>query len=98
MATQSESILILTPVKNAARFLDSYFRSIAGLTYPASLISLGFLESDSTDDTYERLAGRLDDLRKHYAGAELWRRDFNFQIPNGLPRWTRLFKSRGEKS
>ncbi|HUA32058.1 MAG TPA: hypothetical protein VMA09_00515 [Candidatus Binataceae bacterium] len=92
MATQSESVLILTPVKNAARFLDRYFRSIANLTYPASLISLGFLESDSTDETYERLAGRLDDLKEHYAGAELWRRNFNFQIPNGLPRWTPAFQ------
>jgi len=87
MPTGGESVLVLTPVKNAARFLDTYFAAMEKLTYPPSLISLGFLESDSDDQTYERLRERLDRVRSRYAAAEIWCKDFNFRIPYGLPRW-----------
>ena len=44
---RAETVLILTPVKDAGPFLDEYFRSLDSLTYPHHLVSLGFLESDS---------------------------------------------------
>ena len=44
-------ILILTPVKDAADFLLKYFELLFHLSYPHDLISIGLLESDSTDTT-----------------------------------------------
>ncbi len=49
-------VLILTPLKNASPFLQTYFSALSRLSYPRELISLGFLESDSRDDTYELVA------------------------------------------
>ena len=92
MASGTETVLILTPVKNAVGFLDAYFDSLAKLSYPASAISLGFLESDSDDGTCDRISDRLEDLRGRYASAEIWRKNFDFRIPGGLPRWTDAFQ------
>ncbi len=92
MGAGAGKVLILTPVKNAAAFLDSYFSGLGSLTYPASWISLGFLESDSDDGTYDWLCERLAALRSRYASVGLWQKNFNFRIPKGLPRWTLAFQ------
>ncbi|RYG51165.1 hypothetical protein EON67_03925 [archaeon] len=42
-------VLILTPVKNAAKHLPRYFANLASLDYPAASISLGIMDSDSAD-------------------------------------------------
>jgi len=83
-----ETVAVLTPVKNAARFLGTYFEALGKLTYPPALISLGFLESDSSDGTYERIEERLPDLQRRYASAQIWRKNFGLSIPQNLPRWT----------
>jgi glycosyltransferase involved in cell wall biosynthesis len=83
-----DKILILTPVKNAERFLDNYFQSLHLLTYPHGLISLGLLESDSSDNTYTKLVQRLPGLDKDFRSASVWRKDFGFHLPLGTPRWT----------
>jgi hypothetical protein len=80
-------VLILTPVKQAAKHLDRYFELIGRLAYPADRLSLGLLESDSTDDTFGRLEAQLPELREQYARVTLIRRDFGFQMPPGAPRW-----------
>jgi hypothetical protein len=46
---KSPTILILTPVKNAARHMPHYIHMIQKLTYPRNRISLGFLDSDGTE-------------------------------------------------
>ena len=43
-------VLILTPVKNAVRFLPRYVRNVGALTYPHSSISLALMDSDSDDE------------------------------------------------
>jgi hypothetical protein len=85
-AVRDESVLILTPLKDAAPHLDTYCRLLATLTYPRRLISLGFLESDSRDDTVARLQVELKRLRREFAGADLWRHDFGFVLPPGMHR------------
>ena len=40
---------MLSPVKNAKPHLERYFSLLANLTYPAHLLSLGVLDSDSDD-------------------------------------------------
>ena|SRR2546426_9280698 len=82
-----DRVLILTLVKDAARRLETYFAALARLTYRADHLSLGLLEGDSRDDSYAILAARLPDLQRRYRRARLWKRDFGFRIPEGMPRW-----------
>ncbi|EWC45844.1 hypothetical protein DRE_04851 [Drechslerella stenobrocha 248] len=58
-----ERVLILTPLRDAAVHLPRYFEVLSKLTYPHDLIDLGFLVSDSTDDTLAVLAMELDSLQ-----------------------------------
>lgn len=80
-------ILILTPVKDAARFLKGYCQRILSLTYPKNRISIGFLESDSQDGSYEALAEHVRELQTVVGRAALYKKDFGFQLPTGVPRW-----------
>jgi glycosyltransferase involved in cell wall biosynthesis len=85
--TTTPTILVLTPVKQAAAHLDSYFAGLRALDYPPARLSLGVLEGDSTDGTYERLAERLPDLSSVYRRVTLTRWDSGFRIPDSVPRW-----------
>ena len=55
-----ERVLILTPLRNAAPFIEQYFDLLTQLTYRHDLIDLGFLVGDSTDDTLAVLSMELD--------------------------------------
>jgi GT2 family glycosyltransferase len=79
-------ILILTPVKDAEDCLDTYCELLASLTYPHECISLGFLESDSSDKTLQKLERRLPGLRSEFRRAGLWKKDFGYQVPAGMHR------------
>jgi Anp1 len=83
----AETVLILTPVKNAAGHLDAYFRGLERLTHPAESLSLGLLESDSTDGTLERVQRQLERTAGRFRAASLFKRDFGFAIPPGVPRY-----------
>lgn len=83
-----ESVLILTPVKDAARHLDVYWHKLSLLSYPAEAITIGLLESDSRDGTLTRLQACLDVQRARFAGVDLWQKDFGFHMPPGVPRWS----------
>lgn len=61
-----ERILILTPLKDAAPYLSKYFELLTQLTYPHRLIDLGFLVSDSRDETLAVLATELDRIQKRH--------------------------------
>lgn len=84
----THKILIATPVKDAGRFLETYFRLLSQLTYPHDSISIGLLEGDSTDNTYQELCERLPELQQEFRTAQLWKKDFGFTIPSNLPRWS----------
>lgn len=79
------SILILTPVKDAERFLPRFWENLSILTYPHDRISLAFLESDSSDGTAAAIDRRLPRLRTEFARAELFKHDYGYQTP--VPRW-----------
>ncbi|HYB15267.1 MAG TPA: hypothetical protein VEF71_07335 [Streptosporangiaceae bacterium] len=81
-------VLILTPVKNSSPFLETYFSALSRLSYPRELISIGFLESDSRDSTYELIVKHAARLSGLYRRVGVWKRDFGFEIPAGLPRWS----------
>lgn len=82
-----ERVLILTPMKDASGDLDRYFELLDALTYDREYLSLGLLESDSSDDTYAELQKRLPGLASGFRSVGLWKRDFGFRIPPGTPRW-----------
>nr|AKA59402.1 hypothetical protein [uncultured bacterium AB_162] len=79
-------------MKDATRHLDRYFEGLDGLDYPRDRLSLGLLESDSTDGTYDALARRLPELQARYRRVSLHKRDFGFRIPAGHPRWEPRFQ------
>jgi hypothetical protein len=83
---RTERVLILTPVKDAEQFLSGYVRSIETLTYPHHLLSLGLLESDSTDATYQELDKRMPALERAVRRARLWKKDFGYRIRPGTHR------------
>jgi len=80
-------VLVATPVKNAEEYLGTYFALLERLSYPSDCLSLGFLESDSTDGTYAGLERRLPDLRRRYRRAGLWKHDFGVAFPTDEGRW-----------
>jgi hypothetical protein len=79
-------VLILTPVKDAADCLGTYCELLTRLTYPHECISLGFLESDSSDKTLQNLRRRLPALRLEFRRAEVWKKDFGYHLPAGMHR------------
>jgi len=85
-ATRPGTVLILTPVKDAAALFDGYCERLRGLTYPRDAISLGFLESDSRDATFRTVSRQVRRLRKEFRRAALWKRDFGYRIPRGIHR------------
>jgi hypothetical protein len=87
-----DSVLILTPLKDVADLADSYCQLLAKLTYPHEKLSLGLLESDSQDDSYEAFAAaskrlRGSFLKKGFQCVEIWQQDFDYHIPADTPRW-----------
>lgn len=89
--TDRPKVLILTPVKDAAGYLDGYFERIRNLSYPAELLSLGMLESDSRDDTWSALQcwrARLPTLQR----TTFIKRDYGFNMPAGVPRWAPAYQ------
>ncbi|KAI9811656.1 MAG: hypothetical protein M1827_005405 [Pycnora praestabilis] len=59
-----ERVLILTPLRDAAPYINKYFDLLSELSYPHELIDLAFLVGDSTDDTLAVLAAELDRVQK----------------------------------
>ena len=80
-----ERVLILTPLKDAARYLSKYFDLLSELTYPHDLIDLAFLVGDSKDDTFGVLSTELDRVQKRsdkikFRSALIVQKDFGSVI------------------
>ncbi|WP_374440165.1 glycosyltransferase [Stella sp.] len=80
------SILVATPVKNAARYLDRYFALLERLDLDPARLSIGLLDSDSTDDTWGRLQARRPMLEARFRRVTMVRHDFGYRLPPG-PRY-----------
>ncbi|SPR00029.1 unnamed protein product (mitochondrion) [Plasmodiophora brassicae] len=55
-------VLVLTPMKDSSKDLQLYFSLFDRISYPKELMSLGILEGDSTDDTYDRILSVLESM------------------------------------
>lgn len=81
------TVLLCTPMKDAVRQLPRYVELLSQLTFPRERLSLGVLESDSADDTFAAAQTALSGLAQHFRRIGLWKRDFGFRIPAGVPRY-----------
>lgn len=50
--TYKDKVLILSPLRNAAKFLPTFAEQLSHLDYPHSLIRIGFAEEGSSDDSF----------------------------------------------
>ncbi|ORX43092.1 hypothetical protein DM01DRAFT_1296135 [Hesseltinella vesiculosa] len=86
-------VLILTPFKEAARFIDRYFENLHQLTYPHDRISLGFLVSDSQDGTIDLLRRTASQSMRGRHGwqspfhrIDIYQKDFDYDLPSNEDR------------
>jgi peptide chain release factor subunit 1 len=79
-------------MKSASRFLDGYFAGLETLTHPASSLALGILEGDSSDDTFAAVQRRLERCCAGFRRKRLFKRDFGFAIPEGIPRYHAVYQ------
>ncbi|KAJ2115097.1 hypothetical protein IW146_002579 [Coemansia sp. RSA 922] len=84
---ESDSVLILTPMKNNAGYMSKYFELIETLEFPRHKISLAFLISDSTDNTQKLLIKAKKKYQEQgpkemrFKRFDIYRQDFF----NGMP-------------
>lgn len=81
-------VVIATPCKNAAPYLDTFFALVDTLDYPKDRLHLHVLEGDSTDDTFDRARKALAARKARYAGTRLLKLDLGFDAGEGnRARW-----------
>ncbi|KAJ2826818.1 hypothetical protein GGI24_002812 [Coemansia furcata] len=85
--SDSDSILILTPMKNNAKYITKYFELIDSLKYPRNKISLALLVSDSTDDTLRLLIKMKEKYQEgsknmRFKRFDIFRQDFFYALPH----------------
>jgi hypothetical protein len=85
--SEPPKVLILTPVKDGAADCAAYFERLRQLTYPVSALSIGILESDSTDGSFEIFSDACNAYQPYFRDVRLFKKDFGFDIPYGVPRW-----------
>jgi glycosyltransferase involved in cell wall biosynthesis len=90
--TPDARVLILTPLKDCARDLDRYSALFESLSYPRQLLSIGLLESDSRDGTWEAVQALLPRLSQSCRKAQAWKKDFGFHLPDETSRWVRFLQ------
>lgn len=78
-------VLVLTPMKDAARHWPRYRALLERLDYPAERLSLGILEGDSEDGTHALVAAELPAFARRFRSARLFKHDFDFR--SDRPRW-----------
>lgn len=88
----SPKVLILTPLKDAQHHLRRYLENVEAIEYPRQYLSIGLLESDSGDDTSAVLDELVPRLQARCHRVTVVKRDFNFHIPPGVPRWAAPFQ------
>jgi len=91
-AALGDQVLVLTPVKDAMPHLPRYVELLEAIRYPRSLLSLGLLESDSQDGTFEQLIALKPRLTARCRHVHVSKRDFGFRIPTGVPRWAPAYQ------
>ncbi len=93
MSTVSKpKVLILTPVKDGARFLDNYVGNLERLAYPREKLSLGILEGDSRDASWSLIRELRSRLERRCRSVTILKRDYGFHMPPDTPRWAAAYQ------
>ena len=84
-----ERVLILTPLRNAAPYIEQHFDLLTQLTYPHHLIDLAFLVGDSDDDTLAVLAMELERIQSRtdkipFRNALIIEKDFGVTLSQSV--------------
>lgn len=85
-AANSERVLILTPLRDAAPYIQKYFDLLYKLTYPHELIDLAFLVGDCKDDTLAVLSSELNRIQSQteekiaFRSATIVQKDFGADV------------------
>lgn len=80
-----ERVLILTPLRNAAPYIEKHFDLLTQLSYPHDLIDLAFLVGDTDDETLAVLATELERVQsrkdgKAFHSAVIVEKDFGVTL------------------
>ncbi|KAI9930838.1 hypothetical protein AWENTII_004042 [Aspergillus wentii] len=81
-----ERVLILTPMRDAAPFIQRYFDLLYKITYPHDLIDLAFLVGDCKDDTLAVLSSELKRVQDQveekvaFRSATIIQKDFGADV------------------
>jgi peptide chain release factor subunit 1 len=81
------SVLVLTPMKDAAAYLATYAQLLEALDWPRERLSIGALEGDSRDDTWAALNALAPRLEARAQRVGFHKKDYGFHLPAGHPRW-----------
>lgn len=85
-AANGERVLILTPLRDAAPYIQKYFDLLYKLTYPHELIDLAFLVGDCKDDTLAVLSSELNRVQSQveekiaFRSATIIQKDFGSDV------------------
>lgn len=77
-------------MKNAARYIPGIFSSLLRLDYPRHKLSLGFLEGDSEDGSWELLRGQASLHEGHFRRIACLKYDAGLRLDG--PRWLPEFQ------
>jgi hypothetical protein len=91
-ASSQPRILVLTPIKDAARHLERYCQLLEALDWPGEKLAVGILEGDSRDGTEEALLRLRPRLEARAARVSLHQRHYGFRMPEGTPRWAPAYQ------
>jgi hypothetical protein len=84
--SRRERVLILTPLRDAASYLPTFFELLSQLSYPHHLIDLAFLVGDTADETLAIMALELHaiqnstDIRMPFRSVTIVEKDFHVSL------------------
>ncbi|XP_053403099.1 uncharacterized protein LOC128558238 [Mercenaria mercenaria] len=78
----TQTVVILTPIRNAEKSLETFQTQIMNLSYPHNLISVFFGEYGSTDKTFAKALNISQDLKRF--GSFRDSRVINLQMSGGI--------------
>jgi hypothetical protein len=95
-----ERVLILTPLRDASKYIAAYFDLLTQLTYPHELIDLAFIVGDSTDDTMATLAlelARVQNIEETaFRSTMIVQKDFNIKLSQDV-KYRHSFEAQGPR-
>jgi hypothetical protein len=96
-----ERVLILTPLRDAAPYIEQHFDLITQLTYPHHLIDLAFLVGDSKDNTLGILAMELERVQSRtdsvpFRSVKIIEKDFKVELSQDVE-YRHSFEAQGPR-